>query len=642
MDYNIVKECLFRHIENILHLNKKRGIDDNNILKLLLKYYLNCNGLDITLPYSMFIDIITIDKIKCKYKLMNKNVLIERCNKIVMFLKEELENIGILCSLEFEDLSNEIKYDNNKYEQITVKLKIKINTVETNIESDVFYVIKNKKNSTYYFASTENNKWIGVYNISGSRKFNNLDELCKIIFNKDFTDIKIKKLTKQIKPIIKNDENFIPSDLDYNLYNWQLDAYNAWVENNYIGVIEAVTGSGKTLVAKYAIHQHLENDYDILVIVPKIELQEQWYRVLSDFEKYGIYKLGGDSKSQEIARCRIFIAVVNTATKKFIEPRNGKGLIIADECHHYGAPKFNEALNPYFSRRMGLTATYQRQDDGVGEYLNPYFNRICYSFNYKQALEENVIAHFKIAYIGINMTELEKNKYDQYEFKYKTAKIILIRGGIRYKTFGEFMREVVILSEGCYDLTDTARVFLKNFSKKRELLANAENKYEILIDKNIQNIIKNSNGTIIFSQRKESAKRSVDKLREFNINANVVQSGMEKFEVKNVLAEFESGDTDVIAAPLLLDEGIDVPSADLAIIIASNRNKRQMIQRMGRVLRKKPDNRKAKIMIIYAIHTSEDPKLGAHEDFMEDIIDVADEIKYFNSENISEIMNYFV
>ena len=116
---------------------------------------------------------------------------------------------------------------------------------------------------------------------------------------------------------------------------------------------------------------------------------------------------------------------------------------------------------------------------------------------------------------------------------------------------------------------------------------------------------------------------------------------MDKFIVKSVLAEFESGDTEVIAAPLLLDEGINVPSADLAIIFASHSNKRQMIQRMGRVLRKKEGNRIAKIIRLYAIETSEDPHFGAHEDFFESINDVADATVIIDYNNIGNIIDYF-
>jgi superfamily II DNA or RNA helicase len=115
---------------------------------------------------------------------------------------------------------------------------------------------------------------------------------------------------------------------------------------------------------------------------------------------------------------------------------------------------------------------------------------------------------------------------------------------------------------------------------------------------------------------------------------------MDKIDRKNVLTEFESGKTEVIAAPLLLDEGVNIPLSDLAIVFASHSTKRQMIQRIGRVLKKK-DNRIAKIIRIYTIETTEDLAVGAHEDFLEDIIDVADEIKTFTQDNIHELLDFF-
>lgn len=106
-----------------------------------------------------------------------------------------------------------------------------------------------------------------------------------------------------------------------------------------------------------------------MVIIPTIELQEQWHRVLLEFKNYGIHKIGGSKDENNITQGKIHIAVVHSASKFIFTPQNGKGLLIADECHHYGAERFQKSLNPYFARRMGLTATYQRQDNGIEKYL---------------------------------------------------------------------------------------------------------------------------------------------------------------------------------------------------------------------------------------------------------------------------------
>jgi RNA polymerase primary sigma factor len=145
----------------------------------------------------------------------------------------------------------------------------------------------------------------------------------------------------------------------------------------------------------------------------------------------------------------------------------------------------------------------------------------------------------------------------------------------------------------------------------------------------------------MFSQTIKAAKGAIDVLNG-NVEgvARAINSGMPGWDIEQVLDDFREGDIDVLAAPRLLDEGIDVPSADLAIILSSSKTKRQMIQRMGRVLRKKENDAIAKIIIIYAIDTTEDPELGAHEDFMEDVIEVADDIQYFTYENIEDLSAY--
>ena len=82
-----------------------------------------------------------------------------------------------------------------------------------------------------------------------------------------------------------------------------------------------------------------------------------------------------------------------------------------------------------------------------------------------------------------------------------------------------------------------------------------------------------------------------------------------------ILELFATGGLDVLAAPRVLDEGVDIPAADLGVIIGASRSRRQMVQRMGRVLRKKADGRRARFVVVFVEDTVEDPSSGAHEDF---------------------------
>lgn len=116
---------------------------------------------------------------------------------------------------------------------------------------------------------------------------------------------------------------------------------------------------------------------------------------------------------------------------------------------------------------------------------------------------------------------------------------------------------------------------------------------------------------------------------------------MDMNERQRVFASFEQGKHDLMAAPRLLDEGVDVPSADLGIVLATSRSKRQLIQRMGRVLRIKPDGRIARIAILFVEGTAEDPNVGAQEDFMEIVKEAASDIVVFRADRSdNEICSY--
>ena len=92
----------------------------------------------------------------------------------------------------------------------------------------------------------------------------------------------------------------------------------------------------------------------------------------------------------------------------------------------------------------------------------------------------------------------------------------------------------------------------------------------------------------------------------------------------------------MLAAPRVLDEGVDVPAADLAVIIGASRSRRQMVQRMGRVLRKKADGRRARFVVVFVEDTVEDPCSGAHETFLEEVVKVADGVSSFRTEFATE------
>ncbi len=138
--------------------------------------------------------------------------------------------------------------------------------------------------------------------------------------------------------------------------------------------------------------------------------------------------------------------------------------------------------------------------------------------------------------------------------------------------------------------------------------------------------------SIVFTQSIAASERAADVLARRGLPAGVVHSALTGSERQDVLRRFAAGEIRVVAAPRVLDEGIDVPVADLAVIAGASRSRRQMVQRMGRVLRRKPDGRRARFAVLYVENTVEDPRSGAHEAFLSEITHVADRVSSFSAE----------
>ncbi len=416
-------------------------------------------------------------------------------------------------------------------------------------------------------------------------------------------------------------------------YDWQAKASKAWRDAGEQGVIEAVTGTGKTFLGAIALGKVIEEGGKGVVLVPTRELQDQW---VAELEKCGFPTVGrlGNGHHQTLGECTVLVAVAASACKYDLGlPRGTKGVLVADEVHRYASETWQEALKPAFESRLGLTATFERQDGTHEDTLLPYFKNIVFQYDYPQAIKQGIIAEFKLATIGVSFSKAEREHYEKCSEEVSKAVRHLrnhhgapnpYAGG---KSFGEFMKFITQLKRGERREGIAAGKFLKHFTERKRLLAETDTKYEAL--KKLSSSIKASNGTIAFTATIESAKIAADILLGKKISCGLHHSKINKENRRLVLKQFKDRDLNAIIAPKTLDEGIDVPEADLGIIIAASREKRQMIQRMGRVLRRKKDQRLAKFAILYVKDTSEDPKNGAHGAFLETILPVASEHKDF-------------
>lgn len=409
------------------------------------------------------------------------------------------------------------------------------------------------------------------------------------------------------------------------LYPWQQDAIDSWVGASHRGVVEAVTGAGKTRVGLEAVRLATLAGLKCVILVPTLVLSTQWQAAVTELLPY----LNVVSGSSSDAGWNVRISTVQSAMRKDLLQPGERAALIADEVHRYGAAQFAEALRPNYIWRLGLTATRTRGDHG-DHILDAYFGDSCFQLGYERALRDALISPFRFAFVRTPLTAEEESKYLDLESDLRRLRSALVyQYDAPEAPIAHFLTAVSQLAEdpaavGCA----TARQYLAKFSARKRLLAGSHMKQLAL--KGLAPAVRTSAGSLVFTQTTETAQECARVLAQAECPSVSLFADLDSDEREERLSLFRTKEAIAVTAPRLLDEGVDVPDADLGIVMAANRSRRQMIQRLGRVLRKRP-NKTARFVVLFAGDTIEDPESGQYlPDYYEDILPWAAEISRFD------------
>jgi superfamily II DNA or RNA helicase len=345
----------------------------------------------------------------------------------------------------------------------------------------------------------------------------------------------------------------------------QKEAASLWWQDKR-GVIVMPTGTGKTEVALYLMHRL---QCSTLVVAPVRDLMYQWHRrILAalDFDA-GIV---GDAQNDVRP---ITVTTYDSASIHMNKIGNQFSFIIFDECHHLPGRFFREAAlmcaAPY---RLGLTATPERSD-GRHTDLDDLIGPVVYRLSLPQ-VKGNTLADFDVVRIPVHLSPKEQTRYDDLSRRIQRYMIE------KRKEKPDYSWENLLTESG----TDQeSRAIQKAFYMKQALEDRAEEKFRILED-----IFRLHFGSRIIVFTGTNATARAISLR-FLIPC--LLSHCKKEERGEILSGFTQGKYPAIAANRVLDEGVDVPEAKVAVVLGGLGSTRQAVQRLGRVLRKTGNER---------------------------------------------------
>ncbi len=340
---------------------------------------------------------------------------------------------------------------------------------------------------------------------------------------------------------------------------YQADAIKKWEHNNCNGIVVLPTAAGKTHIGVEAINRLQEST---LVIAPTIELIQQWRDRLSRYFSTDIGQIGGGEK--EIRP--ISVCTYDSAYLMAESLGNRFRFLLVDEVHHLASEQYMQIARIFASPyRLGLTATLERADR-LHENLSEVMGGKVLEMGYEEL--SDYLANFRIVRIPVELDPDEEDEYHRNRdifLSYLRKHRMVLRGPWDFERF--------ILSSW----NPEGREALLAWRKSREIAFSSRAKVD-----HLRRILADHQGekTLIFSEDTDTAYLIS---REFLVPALTYLTPPR--ERKRYLELFKEGKVMTLATSRVLDEGVDVPDASVAVVLSGSGSSRQFRQRLGRILR---------------------------------------------------------
>lgn len=510
------------------------------------------------------------------------------------------EKMGI-----FEDkLGNKVCFSGSMNETITA-MKINYETIDvfTSWKDEERVKLKNKAFSNIWDNNESNIEVIDFPNLKA-------EIIKKYKIEEPDYEIDIKEKEEKEKAFLINEPEIeskprnvptIPKNFEF--YDYQIEAIENWEKNNYRGIFDMATGTGKTytgLGALVDLYEKCRGTLVVIIVCPYQHLVEQW---VEDIKLFNIEPIIGYSSSkqknwkQKLKRVikyknlnlhiQDFVCLIctnATFSSKFVQEQLSKLkeniFLLVDEAHNFGSNKLSQILNEKYAYRLALSATLERHGDEEGtQKLYDFFGEKCIEYDLQRAIEEGKLTPYRYYPIVIYLNEEELQKYNELSEEINKNLIQDSNGKTKLSKYGEILA------------IKRARVIAGAQSKLSAL------RKEMVKYKDDNFILVYCGATNVLKENKDETDIVVDDIRqidevtkilgnEFGMRVSQFTSKESAEERKRITENFKNGENlQGIVAIKCLDEGVNIPGIKTAFILASTTNPKEYIQRRGRVLR---------------------------------------------------------
>ncbi len=363
---------------------------------------------------------------------------------------------------------------------------------------------------------------------------------------------------------------------------YQQESLERWRAASGRGVVVLPTGSGKTHVALMAIEDRRR---DTLVVAPTLDLVRQWYDLLRVAYQGPVGIVGGGSREV----CPLTVTTYDSAYLHLGRLGNRFGLVVFDECHHLPSESYalaaESCIAPY---RLGLTATPERTDGREAA-----LERLIGPTVFSRAITElsgGYLSDYDTVTVEVELDDEERLAYSEAREVYLAfiRRHQLRLGGPR--GWEQFIARASRSEEG--------RQAMAAYRRQRELALAARSKLDC-----VERLLRLHRGerVIVFTEDNATAYAIASRFL-----LPIITHRTKVLERSEILADFSAGRLQAVVTSKVLNEGVDVPEASVALVVSGSGSVREHVQRLGRILRPAADKRAT----LYELVTSDTSEMA--------------------------------
>ncbi|MFI6225048.1 DEAD/DEAH box helicase [Nocardia salmonicida] len=393
------------------------------------------------------------------------------------------------------------------------------------------------------------------------------------------------------------------------LRNWQQRTLALWIDKGRKGVVEAVDGTGKTVLGVRAVLDAVAAGTPAVVVVADDQACTRWLSELAAVAPDR--RVVGPNTSSRPGTPRTWqVAIVTPATVprlRQIAPATqcSDALLVIDDIDRYSEGMFAQVLTDQFATRLALTRALDHGDQTVRAKLLPYFGPVLAGCDYATARADGVLEPITLVHVAVDLDPKERAALDRAQALVDRQYDTLVGTYGAPESPTEFRLFVDALAVGRGSGAHHANRYLAAVADRGTALAESSAKLDLV--RALPADLLAATQSVIFADRPVAAAQIYRVLAANGVAAATTSPTLTAQQRATIADGLSDKSISVLVEQRILDPTLTIPGAEIALLLARTRDSTQLVHRLSRIIRPGRSSRRRLVVVAFVAGSAEDP-----------------------------------